>query len=816
MNANGQELIAVGEALYNLVFKEDLGSKFEAWKDALEEEQTIRLRLDIQAPKLMNVPWELLCDRGQFLALSNVSIVRYSDDSAKDDVELDPKNLKVLIVSASPNKGSFEEEAYINPVKTLFEKIDIVPDIIQGIDATRKKLLTQLDLKKYDLFHFIGHGSLEKRVGKVYLVDEENDANSVNGNELSSWLRGSGVKFAFFCSCQTGMTDEEHSFNGVARSMVRDKISTVVAMQYNLSQEEAKPIVESFYENLLRSGSVDEAMRFSRRNLSSSDVSWCVPALYFQLKEVRLVSTDDKDAQNTSENFELTLEQIRELKEEVRDCYQDNEDGLKNLLSSYKDKLVINYGEIPGSTPNYRIDYLIDQLYKRQKLEEFLDIARKSYPTLKTYLERYNNLLNIFEKFSPFFNSLKIISERDNKVFNGIDKENLEQDLIQKIDDGYMFQKSLPDSYLNLEKLSSYSYLNDLVEQTYSQILSSTILPKNQRDILKTWITNHFPDFEINHSEYEKSSHALQSYLLIVIKTNRGETIESKTKKFDVQAELIEDFNQEYLKTKRNVSVRLNSEDIKEHYSREEIPNVIYQYIDKVTESNEYLGLKVAEGQDYKLRIELFLPKELLTNDFDFKILDSLKDKKLRICEQYSLVLRSLDRLQNLKWRNNWLSKWKKFNNLEVVDFNRSFSNQNLIQGLNQYLENSSRQKKLKYKLERYSVLKITCGLPRTKKQIDCLFAIIVEAGLPLCLWINTKEIEKDLYLSILKQFDNLITEQALYDTEQLTIDIFESRKRDFAEDNIEDHLGYYLRVMYEHVDRIPFAFSGNNQFKSA
>ena len=290
LRAREEELEIVGKALYNLVFREDLGPTFQAWYKDLTQGERFRLRLDIQAPELISVPWELLRDDQQFLARREVSIVRFIGNARKDDVNLDSR-MKVLIVSASPQNDSFNEDKYVLPVKALFNEYGIKPDLLKGKDATREGLLNKLE-NKYDLFHFVGHGSFEKDKGKVWVINQQGNPDSIRGNDLSDWLWDSGVKFAFFCSCRTGITSQENTFNGVACSLVGRGIPAVVAMQYNIPQKEAKTFVESFYSKLLRSESIDEAMRLARKSLPYDEVSWCIPVLYSQFDVGSLVTQD--------------------------------------------------------------------------------------------------------------------------------------------------------------------------------------------------------------------------------------------------------------------------------------------------------------------------------------------------------------------------------------------------------------------------------------------------------------------------------------------------------------------------------------------
>ena len=402
LRAREEELEIVGKALYNLVFREDLGAKFQAWYQDLTQGERFRLRLDIQAPELISVPWELLRDDQQFLARRGVSIVRFIGNARKDDVNLDSR-MKVLIVSASPQNDSFNEEEYVQPVKALFKEHGINPDLLTGKDATREGLHKILE-NKYDLFHFVGHGSFEKDQGNVWIINEQGNPDSIRGNDLSDWLWDSGVKFAFFCSCQTGITSQENTFNGVACSLVGRGIPAVVAMQYNFPQEEARTFVESFYNKLIRSESIDEAMRFARNHLPPSEVTWCIPVLYSQFDMGTLVTEDIVPPPTIM--IELTFEEIDKLRDALLKCKNIHDDQWKDLVTELHEDIKnhIQFKQEPDTYVWNIIDtcqnYVggIEQLFSRVIAKEGNTFALHNISECWEKL-RPNQWAHIFQKF---------------------------------------------------------------------------------------------------------------------------------------------------------------------------------------------------------------------------------------------------------------------------------------------------------------------------------------------------------------------------------------------------------------------------------
>ena len=294
------DLRIVGGALYQRVFKGELNGTFQAWLEEMRDNnRKCRLRLDIDAPELVDIPWELLySDAGNwFLARREISIVRYMYSASRNEVVLSPA-LKVLIVSAAPEDMHFEEQKYIEPLKSFFESYNIIPKLLTGSEANYHNLREELN-KPYDVFHFMGHGVYRGNIGKIFLVGADGRSEELESGDLGTFLGKSKVKLAFLCSCQTSRitpptpVEPDHiksPFRGVAQNLVGAGVPAVVAMQYNFPEtEDNKTFVNTFYKKLLESNSIDEAMQEARLAIRGSKVAWCIPTLYSQFNVGKLV-----------------------------------------------------------------------------------------------------------------------------------------------------------------------------------------------------------------------------------------------------------------------------------------------------------------------------------------------------------------------------------------------------------------------------------------------------------------------------------------------------------------------------------------------
>ena len=277
----------------------------------------------------------------------------------------------------------------------------------------------------------------------------------------------------------------------------------------------------------------------------------------------------------------------------------------------------------------------------------------------------------------------------------------------------------------------------------------------------------------------------------------------------NVQGELIENWGQT-----QNTKVPLRKEDIKENgYSEQEIPNIIYKFIERV--QNEYLRPQVLKGQSYDLKVELFLTRKFFTKDFEFKIPDAFRQKQKAICEEKSVILRSLERLQPDKtsWLNSCIKKWQEIKKTAIIAENTlDFEHEN---ELNKLLSKPQQIKQLGIKLEKQIILKISCGVPKGKSK-ELLFEIILEKGIPLCLWFKGKEKRDELndsdYQSLINQLNNLIKVEDLQDVNRLYAKIFDIRKRHLADTCKKRCLGYHLRILCDYTERRPINMPTFNQ----
>ena len=435
------------------------------------------------------------------------------------------------------------------------------------------------------------------------------------------------------------------------------------------------------------------------------------------------------------------------------------EDKLKSILNERQNTFGKNiYSEITGDSYEVRLINCIQELTNKNLFPTFVENIINDYPTVK-----------------PHYINYKTIEE----ILNLINKNNNDDELIP-----------------NTHDFNSNLQLKDYVE---SKVLTLKDINPSIQERLNEWIRENFRDIDIPYKQTKQPTSTLQSYLLIIIYPLRGKIKTNRNKTFNVQAEFIENFPQT-----PNRKVDLNQEYIKEDgYLEKDIPNIIYKLIDKIIEETHQMKYNINE-----LKIDLFLPFDCLTKEFEVKIPAMWKTDKTRICDKFCFVLRPFER--------HYYNKMIETGNFTAVPdkVGKKSSYDTFTTKLTQLakvredksinvIEKSHLEKKyLDEQIKEAIIIQISCGLPtKLTKRIE-LFKIIYEHGIPVCLWVK-KEVGASLLGDGNVRFLNVLKNG---DIDELYKEVSEMRKK---------HLdgGNYLGVLCDHnSDRVPVNWPNFNQ----
>jgi hypothetical protein len=216
-----------------------------------------------------------------------------------------------MLIAAALPKGERELD--------LDEEIKNIEGIVSGFDLAgmqiRPKIVkdaTREDLKQALLgtssayiFHFAGHGTIgtkrddfnrgvPKESGYILLLADHitRQRDRVSAEELARYLHGAGVRLAVLGACHSGARNATYPWDGVASALAANGIPAIIAMQYEVIDQQAIAFSRAFYAGLGLGLSLDEAVwsgRVAMLETTSTEldaivnVEWGVPVLYSRL-----------------------------------------------------------------------------------------------------------------------------------------------------------------------------------------------------------------------------------------------------------------------------------------------------------------------------------------------------------------------------------------------------------------------------------------------------------------------------------------------------------------------------------------------------
>jgi hypothetical protein len=290
-----------GAELFTTVFGPEVSQLYRgACQQAADDDRGVRLVLSLRnAPELLDVPWEFLYDRPNWLSLStDTALVRVLElSTARKPVQIDGP-VRVLGMVSSP---SDYDELDVDAERRTVDGA-LAPLVAKGLAevvwlpaASLSALNKALTNGQFHVFHYVGHAGFDRKYDEGHLVLEGADGKSdeVTGSALGTILQAHRpLRLAFVNACEGARTSVEDPFTGVATSLVEREIPAVVAMQFEITDQAALVFAEAFYASLVDGrNAVDVAVAEGRRALFAENpnaLEWGTPVLFMRAHEVGL------------------------------------------------------------------------------------------------------------------------------------------------------------------------------------------------------------------------------------------------------------------------------------------------------------------------------------------------------------------------------------------------------------------------------------------------------------------------------------------------------------------------------------------------
>ncbi|MCA9873496.1 MAG: CHAT domain-containing protein [Anaerolineales bacterium] len=314
---------AFGGSLFDALINDNLKSLYDQSRYIVRQRgQGLRLKLRIHSSLLTAVPWELLYDPrfDEFLCTSRqVSVARYVALPRPAQLMATKPPLNVLGVVAAPSN--------LPPLDVAFEKQQVEaalrPLVDQGLasltwleTANRRVLLRAMNRGPWHVFHYVGHSGFDAAADEGYLslLGDDGREEQLSADKLAMLLADHGtLRLVVLNSCM-GARIGQDIYAGLATTLVRRGIPAVIGMQYDISDEAALTLAQTFYETLAENLPIETALAEARKAISlavDESAEWGTPVFYTHAPDSVLF-----DVASPTLNHELAAPAEAETEEE--------------------------------------------------------------------------------------------------------------------------------------------------------------------------------------------------------------------------------------------------------------------------------------------------------------------------------------------------------------------------------------------------------------------------------------------------------------------------------------------------------------------
>jgi tetratricopeptide (TPR) repeat protein len=290
-----QVVLEFGRTLFNSLFTGEVRSRYDVSQGEADRRGAgLRVKLRVQAPELAALPWEFLYDprEAEFICFSrNRPMVRYLDlPRPVKPLSVEPP-LQVLGMIVSPDDLNpldvDREKSRVERALKRFRAENLVNlTWLQG--GTWRDLQRALQVGRWHIFHFIGHGGFDPKAdeGLISLADSDGLAEFKTATQVGRLLADHHpMRLVILNACEGARGSEIDIFSSTAAILVRKGIPAVLAMQYEITDRAAIVFARGFYEALVNGIPVDAAVAEARKAISlavNNTIEWGTPVLYLR------------------------------------------------------------------------------------------------------------------------------------------------------------------------------------------------------------------------------------------------------------------------------------------------------------------------------------------------------------------------------------------------------------------------------------------------------------------------------------------------------------------------------------------------------
>jgi outer membrane protein assembly factor BamB len=370
----------------------------EAWGTISSHEHLrLRLRIDLGAAELHDVPWELLCVDDILLSANAATpFSRYLPATTPWKTDVTARSLRVLVAISNP----VDLEEYrllplnVEAERTLLEQVladqDVQMDVLEP-PVTLPRLEAKLR-EGYHILHYVGHGAVGQERGEpvLYLQREDDRAALVKGRQVSAMLARQGVRpyLVILAACESATVATEDVYVALGPQLIQRGMPAVVSMRGKISQASARTFSRTLYERLLAHGVVDLAMNEARSTLVTAErPDAAVPVLFLRLKDGRLWQRKDQVREEPQQHpvFDQRGQQIGIQVNVAGDYHASPAQSIRitgdgNVIGDHSSSHVVKSGSADTAEPGQPNTALLHRRLRRLDSVEIESLCLDDFP----------------------------------------------------------------------------------------------------------------------------------------------------------------------------------------------------------------------------------------------------------------------------------------------------------------------------------------------------------------------------------------------------------------------------------------------------
>jgi hypothetical protein len=296
-----KRLRTLGIRLYQLLARGTVGTQWSKARKAANDGATanggvmLRTYLDIRDADLGRLPWELLQDGGEQLALlPHSTLTRFVAVKPQGHNASDLELRVLLVIGCDPVTGASiqwleELRGFLATFCPQRHSIDfeVFEAHARGKGGLKRNLRETIEGFVPHILHFVGHGQVVGGDGALELFDASTGGTELwTSQELKTWLTPVPPRIVLLNACRTSAQAGNPgapiaALASMSAAALSVRVSCVVAMQHDIAGAAAARFAGKFYESLMTQAPVDIAMVNGRKrigdDLGYDDKNWALP-----------------------------------------------------------------------------------------------------------------------------------------------------------------------------------------------------------------------------------------------------------------------------------------------------------------------------------------------------------------------------------------------------------------------------------------------------------------------------------------------------------------------------------------------------------